>query len=216
MSGALLIIGAGGHAAVLADALIATSEPVLGFTDAAATMHGRERCGLRVLGGDSVLSSYDRQTVRLINGIGGIGRKGDDLRQRVQERLEVQGWSFVGVRHPAAIVSRFAQVEADAQLLAGAIVQAGARIGRGAIVNTAAVIEHDAVLGEWSQAAPRALLCGDVRTGAHCHVGAGAVLRQGIVLGDAVVVGAGAVVVRDFAGPGLLLGVPAATREARA
>lgn len=204
----VIVIGAGGHAAVVADALLAASETVLGFTDADPRRHGQQLCGLPVLGDDAtVLAAHTPTTARLANGIGGV--RGTELRQRVQQRLQEQGWQFTGVRHPSAIVSRFARLGDGVQLLAASVVQAGAELGAGCIVNTAAVVEHDCRLGEQVHVAPRALLCGDVEIGARCHIGAGAVVRQGLRLGEDTVVGAGAVVLKDFAGAGTLVGVPA-------
>lgn len=43
-----------------------------------------------------------------------------------------------------------------------------------------------------------------------CYIGSGAVLREGITICDNVVIGAGAVVVRDIEKPGTYVGVPAA------
>lgn len=212
----LIIVGAGGHAAVVADALLAAGEHVLGFTDTDSSRHGRTLCGLPVLGDDRALDAYTPQTLALANGIGGVGGVGamgdalePPLRCRVQQRLAAQGWQFVAVRHPSAVVSPFARLGAATQLLAACVVQPGACIGEGSIVNTAAVIEHDAVVGAWVHVAPRALLCGGVQVGAHCHVGAGAVIRQALCIGVGSLVGAGAVVVKDFPDGGVLVGVPA-------
>ncbi len=47
------------------------------------------------------------------------------------------------------------------------------------------------------------------RLGDHVQLGATAVVAGDVTLGDRVVIGAGAVVVKDFAGPGVLVGVPA-------
>jgi sugar O-acyltransferase (sialic acid O-acetyltransferase NeuD family) len=212
----VIIVGAGGHGLVVADALLAAGRRVIGFTDVDATRHGRHVAGLPVLGGDDALAAYAAGDVLLANGIGGVGRRGGEpLRRRVQERLSHAGWHFTGVRHPSAIVSELATVEPTAQLLAASIVQPGARVGAGAIVNTAAVVEHDASVGAWTHVAPRALLCGDVHVGEMSHVGAGAVVRQGLRLGARTTVGAGAVVLRDFPGDGVLVGVPAAAMEAK-
>jgi sugar O-acyltransferase (sialic acid O-acetyltransferase NeuD family) len=208
----ILIVGAGGHAAVVADALLACGERVLGFTDADPAKHGHTLCGLPVLGGDDALGAHSPGELMLVNGLGGVNDT--TARRTVQRRLEAAGWHFAGVRHPTAIVSPFAQVGDGVQLLAASVVQAGARIGAGCIVNTAAIVEHDVVLGAWVHLAPRAVVCGDVAIGPHSHVGAGAVVRQGIRLGEGSMVGAGAVVVKDFAGGGLLVGVPARRREA--
>jgi sugar O-acyltransferase (sialic acid O-acetyltransferase NeuD family) len=203
----ILIIGAGGHAAGVADALLAAGERVLGFTDTHSARWGRTLCGLQVLGDDRVLDAHTPDTLALANGLGGVGSVA--ARLAMQQGLQARGWRFVNVCHPAAIVSPFARVHDGAQLLAASVVQAGAEVGEGCIVNTAAVVEHDVTLGAWVHVAPRALVCGDVAIGARSHIGAGAVVRQGIRLGNETVVGAGAVVVRDFAGGGLLVGVPA-------
>ncbi|MFX9699986.1 acetyltransferase, partial [Acinetobacter baumannii] len=76
------------------------------------------------------------------------------------------------------------------------------------IVNTGAIVEHDCEIGSFVHAAPRALLCGDVKVGSGSQVGAGSVVRQGLRLGPCTVVGAGAVVVKDFEGHGVLIGNP--------
>lgn len=207
MSRPVIIVGSGGHAAVVADALLAADVRVLGFVDTDPARRGAIVCGLPVLGSETVLDTHTPGAALLANGIGGVRSEG--LRKPVQERLESRGWEFVTVRHPSAIVSRFAEIGAGAQLLAGCIVQANARVGKGAIVNTAAVVEHDVELGDFVHVAPRALLCGAVVVGAGSHVGAGAVVRQHVCLGERTMVGAGAVVVADFAGDCTLVGVPA-------
>jgi sugar O-acyltransferase (sialic acid O-acetyltransferase NeuD family) len=211
----VIVVGAGGHALVVADALLAAGTPVLGFTDAAAHRCG-ERClgDLVVIGDDDALSEHDPSQILLVNGLGGILANGPTcLRVRVQERLEAAGWRFVGVRHPSAVISPFAGIDATAQVMAGAVIQPHSSVGRGAIVNTGAVIEHDVDLGAWVHVAPRAVVCGNVRLGAGTHVGAGSVIRQGVSLGAGVIVGVGAAVVRDQAGAAILAGVPARALE---
>lgn len=204
----VLVIGSGGHAGVVADALLAAGVVVVGFTDADATRHGRLVCGLPVLGSDAVLDTFERNALLLANGIGGT--RAEARRASVQRALEAQGWQFASVRHPDALVSRFAHVAAGTQLFAACVVQAGAEIGAGCIVNTGALIEHDVRLGEFVHVACGAVLCGNVSVGAHSHIGAAAVIRQGVTLGERSVVGVGAAVVKDFAGGATLVGVPAA------
>jgi sugar O-acyltransferase (sialic acid O-acetyltransferase NeuD family) len=210
MSLPVIVVGSGGHAAVVADALLECDVPVIGFVDNDPARHGAVLCGLPVLGSDAVLDAHTPNALMLANGIGGVSP--DGWRRPVQDRLESRGWKFVTVRHPSATVSRFATVSPGAQLLAGCIVQANANIGTGAIVNTAAVVEHDVKLGDFVHVAPRGLLCGAAIIGDGSHIGAGAVVRQHVRLGARTLVGAGAVVVADFAGDCVLLGIPA--REA--
>jgi sugar O-acyltransferase (sialic acid O-acetyltransferase NeuD family) len=213
-SKAVIVIGAGGHARVVADALLAAGRTVLGFTDRDATLHGKRILGLLVLGDDSVLAQHDRQLVELALGLGTVGAAQDTLRrQHVQHSLQNEGWHMASVRHPSAVVSAFAKVQPSAQLLAACVVQAGAQVAEGCIVNTAAVVEHDTTLGAYSHLAPRALLCGNVTVGACSHIGAAAVVRQGLTLGEQTVVATGAVAVHNCEGHMLLLGVPARPRE---
>jgi UDP-perosamine 4-acetyltransferase len=208
----VIVVGAGGHAVVVADALLAQGREVLGFVDVDATLHGRSLLGRPVLGSDDALEGHKAGGVELANGVGGAGnlatvREGS-LRRRVQEQLEAAGWRFATVIHPQSIVSAHAAVEPSAHVLAGAVVQALARIERGAIVNTRAVVEHHAHVGAFSHIAPGAVLCGHVDVGAESHVGANAVVRQGVTLAERVVAGMGAAVVRDVFS-GVVAGVPA-------
>lgn len=207
----VIVVGSGGHAIVVADALLCAGEHVLGFTDSDPATHGGERLGLPVLGSDDVLDARTPGGLLLANGIGGV--RGETLRRRVQDHLQKLGWRFVEVRHPSAVVSPFARVGAGAQLMAGCIVQPGAQIGSGAIVNTAAVVEHDVRIGDYVHVAPRAVVCGNADVGAGSHVGAGAVVRQGVRLGEGTIVGAGAVVVKDAGPASLLVGMPARQLE---
>lgn len=202
----VIIIGAGGHSTVVADALLAAGQLVLGFVDNDPTRQGQIVCGMPVLGNDTILTDFETTNVLLANGIGGT--RGEGLRAAVQRRLEGAGWHFVAVRHPSAFVSPFAQLGQGVQLMAHSVVQPGARLGEGCIVNSSAVVEHDVQLGPYVHVASNATLCGGVSVGAGSHVGAAAVIRQGVRLGDATVVGAGAVVVNDFPGGGTLVGVP--------
>lgn len=203
----IIIIGAGGHAAVVADALIASGKRVLGFVDVDVTRHGQQLCGLTILGGDGVLARFDPKYIGLANGIGGA--KGEAKRHQVHKKFETLGWRFLSVQHPSAVVSPYAHLAQGVQLMANCVVHPGAKISGGCIVNTAAVVEHDVELGEFVHVAGNATVCGGVTVGAHSHIGASAVVLQGVHLGESTVVGAGAVVTRSSEGQQTLVGVPA-------
>jgi len=205
----VLIIGAGGHAKVVADALLASGREVLGFTSAEpnAVINSEVLPGLHMLGSDDVLRKFSPVEIDLVNGLGGVDCRG--LRRQIQSRLESAGWFFSGVQHPTALISPFAKICDGVHLLAASVVQAGALIGAGSIINTAAVVEHDCVLGEFIHVAPHALICGNTQLGGDSHVGAGSTVVQGLILGPQTLIGAGAVVVKNFNGSGILMGVPA-------
>jgi len=205
----VIVLGAGGHAMVVAEALLSAGIEVLGFTDADAGQKGRLLCGMPILGADAELQGFRTDQVRLANGIGSVRNESMSLRRKVQTQLESEGWIFVSVVHADARVSRFAKLGPCVQLMAGCVVQAGAELGAAVIVNTSAVVDHGVRLGAWSHVATGAIVCGDVTIGDASHVGAGAVVRQGLTLGPNSLIGIGAAVVADFPGEGTLTGVPA-------
>lgn len=203
MTAAVVIIGAGGHARVILDALQLSSCKVLGFVDPAFVKGSQGPGGFLILGGDEVLKGFSTSEVQLVNGIGSIGPT--TSRAAVFRRGKDAGFSFAQVVHPSAIVSASATLGEGVQVMAGCVVQAGAEIGPNSIVNTRASVDHDCRIGETVHIAPGVTLSGDVRIGDRAHIGTGAVVIQGISIGADSLVAAGAVVYRDVPEAGRLI-----------
>ncbi|MGE0254604.1 MAG: acetyltransferase [Alphaproteobacteria bacterium] len=191
----VIVLGAGGHARVVADALLARRVPVLGYADPARDKGSPGPLDLPVLGGDEAVLSRPAQEVRLAIGVGSTGDAGP--RRRLYERFVAAGYGIVAVLHPEAVVARGVVVGRGAQVMAGAVVQPGTTIGANVIVNTAASVDHDCRLGAHAHIAPGAVLCGDVTVGDGAHVGAGAVVRPGVAIGAGALVGMGIIVLAD-------------------
>ncbi len=203
----VILVGAGGHALVLLDALLLTSTVVLGLVDRDPKLAGRMVLGISVLGGDEALRAYAPETVRLVNAIGSAGTM--ERRRSLYEKYCGAGYAFASVLHPAAIISRHAVAAPGAQLMAGAVVQAGASVGENTIVNTGATVDHDCRIGAHVHLAPGVTLSGSVQIGDATHVGAGATVIQGVRIGARCTVAAGAVVLSDVADGTTVAGVPA-------
>ncbi|CAA7614389.1 acetyltransferase [Magnetospirillum sp. SS-4] len=199
----IVIVGAGGHGKVLADALLARGEAVAGFVDADSRLHGQTVLGLPVLGGDDrILPGW-----LLVNGIGSVADPG--LRMRVERSFGQRGFCFLTVIHPAASVARGVSSGEGCQIMAGAVIQADATLGRGVIVNTRASVDHDCRLGDFVHIAPGATLSGGVDVGEASHIGTGAVVVEGVRIGRGCLVAAGAVVVREVPDGARVAGLPA-------
>lgn len=207
----VILVGAGGHALVLLEALALARTEVLGLIDSDPTLAGRKLLGFSVLGGDEVLLGRAPGTFRLVNAIGSA--RSMERRRSVYEHHRGAGHAFASVLHPSAIVSRHALAAPGVQIMAGAVVQAGAGIGENTIVNTGATVDHDCRIGAHVHLAPGVTLCGNVQVGDETHVGAGATVIQGVRIGARCTVAAGAVVLQDAADGTTVAGVPA--REAR-
>ena len=206
---ATILLGAGGHARVLVDCLLASDAvQVEGILDPDESTWGREIWGVRVLGGEELMAALKARGVEgFIVAVGSA--KDTRPRQRAYDNALRIGLKPVAVRHPAAICSGRIYLGQGVQLLAGAIVNAGARLGDNVLVNTGAIIEHDCDVADHCHVASGARLAGEVRLGIGVHVGVGATVRQGIVVGPHAVIGAGAVVVKDVVAETVVVGVPA-------
>lgn len=190
----VIVIGAGGHARVVIDALLRAGATVLGVCDPRLTAGSTGPLGVPSLGNDDALEQHEKTRVLLANGIGSIGNPSGRI--AVYERLTAAGWKFISLVHPSAVIGADCTIAAGAQIMAGAVLQPGCSIGQNAIVNTMASIDHDCSIGDHAHIAPGATLCGDVTIGAATHIGSGAVVVQGTQIGANAMIAAGVVVTR--------------------
>lgn len=208
----LVILGAGGHATVLAELILAEGRQIIAVVSPEVVMDSSPLAGINWLTSDESLSAtYSPEQVELVNGLGAI--PGNDLHFRLFNYFSEQGYRFASVISPHAMVSKYAQLAEGVQIMAGAIVQTNASISMNSLINSGAIIEHDCCIGPHNHIAPGATLSGAVITESHVHVGTGANVIQAIKIGQEAVVGAGCTVVRDV--PAKQVIVPARSRILR-
>lgn len=203
----MIVLGAGGHAKVLIDALRLDSIIVLGAADSNPSKKDRSILGVPVIGGDDEVMKHPPESVRLVNGVGSI--RVTPWRRKLFERFKNLGYKFFVVVHPSAIISGDVGLGEGVQVMAGVVVQAGCSIGMNAIVNTHATVDHDCLIGDHSHIAPGVTISGGVRIGENTHIGTGAIVLQGVAIGRDCLVGAGAVVTCDVPDGETVAGVPA-------
>ncbi len=198
-----VIIGAGGHAKVVMDILLANPEiEVVGLID---KRDGSNIRGYKRLGDDSLLPELLRQDIR--HAFVAVGD--NDLRRRLAKRAAALGFQFINAISPHAVVSETASLGNGIALMPGSIINADARIGDHAIVNTGASVDHDCMIGSLTHLAPGCRLAGGVTTGEGVFLGIGSKTVDQAFIGAWSVVGAGAVVVGDIPDRCLAYGVPA-------
>jgi len=205
----LVIIGAGGHGKVVADAAIVAGLSVEGFVDDRAAL---DLFGLPVLATvDEFLAELKSDASRCdAADLSFIVAIGDNVRREdVFNRMVGQGLQPVSVVHPAATVSPEATVEDGSYVGAEAVINPQAYIGENAIINTRATVEHDCVVGAHAFVAPHAVMCGESRIGEGALLGASATLGVGLSVGEWTRIGEGAVVKEDIPPDVVAVGVPA-------
>jgi sugar O-acyltransferase (sialic acid O-acetyltransferase NeuD family) len=206
MTSPLLILGAGGHGKVVADACLAAGGRVAGFVDADPDLTGDEVLGLPVLGVVNRLEHLARE-----HGVAAVALGVGDNRARLELAREVRraNLDLATVVHPRATVAASAVLGPGVVICAGAAVCVEARVGAASIVNTNAVVDHECVLGEATHVCPAAALAGRVSVAEGGFVGIGASVLPCLSIGAWAVVGAGAVVREDAPAAATVVGVPA-------
>lgn len=195
----IVIIGAGGHGRVVADAVIKSGDRILGFLDDTVPQD-QSVLGYPVLGKICDAVNF-KEPVRFVLGIGS-----NTVRREIVQRYPL---CFHTVVHPSAVLAFDVMLGEGSVVLAGCIVNTGASVGSHCILNSGCIVEHDCVVSDFTHISPNATLCGTVHVGTLCHIGAGSVIRNNIHICDGCTIGIGAAVVKDITQGGIYAGVPA-------
>lgn len=205
----LLILGAGGHARVLAETALAQGNfSQITFLD--DFFASRDRCiDLPVIGTLDLVNRFEtlKSFPYAIVGIGDIVTRLHWLRF-----ITGIGYQVPVIVHPTAWVSPSASLGGGSVVFAHSCLQANAHAGLGVILNTGSSVDHDSLVADGSHICPGAHIAGDVRIGSRCLIGTGASIKPQVTIGNDVTVGAGASVVHDLPDGVTAVGVPALVR----
>ncbi len=197
MNKKVVIIGAGGHGRVVADTVRACGDTVVGFLD-----DGLADGGLNVIGRVSDAEKYCDGETELFVAIGNCC-----VREKIMNGLSGASW-YTAI-HPSAVISPSAVIGKGSCVMAGAVINSGAVIGKGCIVNTCASVDHDDVIGDFVHIACGVNIAGTVTVGNRTWLGIGSAISNNVSLCDDLLIGAGAVVVKDITEKGTYVGAPA-------
>lgn len=205
------IVGAGGHAQVIADSFICAGEKNLFFVDQKSDSKKR-------LGHYEVLSDVDFSNriknnpakSQLIIGVGD-----NALREKIVTQKSAVLSDFVNAIHPSAVISQFAQLGSGIAIMPMASIGTNTKVGNHTIINTGALVDHDCIIEEFASLGPGCVLGGGVFIGHGSAIGIGAVIKHGIKIGKNVVIGAGANVTKDIPDDVVAYGNPCAVIRAR-
>lgn len=188
----LLIIGAGGHGKVIADAALESGVwcDIVFLDDA---WPNKVKSGIWDIHGKvNHMSQWLGVCSAAVVAIGN-----NQLRMELQQKLIKAGYSIATIVHPSAQVSRHAKLGAGSVVLANAVVSVDAEVGDAVIINTSATIDHECLLCKGVHIAPGVHLGGGVAVGEFSWIGIGSAVRQGVRIGSNVVIPLGSRVICD-------------------
>lgn len=200
-----VMIGAGGHARVLADILRlrGTLELVAVLDDDPRT-HGGHLGRVEIIGSAALLERRPRAATACVVAIGD-----NRTRARLYNLALGLGYRLPSLIHPSAVIASDVVIPDGLTVCAGVVVNPGSRLGVNVVLNTGSQVDHDGVIGDHAHLHPGAVLAGAVEVGAYTYIGSNATLNPGVKVGRGSMIGSGAVVVNDIPDGVVAYGVPA-------
>jgi len=177
-----VIIGGGGHAACVIDALDGSGYEIVGCTDQALPIGHHVCSGISVIGKEDCLERlFGEGTAYAFIGIGGA--QSNEQRRAKFERASAIGFVLPPVIHPSAIVSKAAVIGHGCHVLVGATIGPRCTIGNNVVVNQGTIICHDSIVLDHAHLTPGAIIAGGVNIGPMTVVGMGATVLLGVRIG---------------------------------
>lgn len=135
---AVIIIGTGGHAKVVADIVLSSRDHLVGFL---TSENKTNFMGWPVLGKDT---EYDR----FIDYYFVIAIGNPNVREQISTAM--QGVKWYTAIHPSASISTIqTSIGEGSVVMANAAINACAQIGKHCIINTGSIIEHDNIIEDF-------------------------------------------------------------------
>lgn len=197
----VVVVGAGGHAKVIVDA-VRLGEPACCI---AVVDQNPDKVGLMLLD-PVVIQTWDKLKELPVKCHIAIGDNNN--REQLSRLVCSFGKRLVSIVHPDATVSTYSKIGNGTFIAARVVIGPSAVLGESVIVNHGAVVDHDCHIDAFSHIAPNVTLGGGVVIGQRTFVGAGATILPLVKIGSNVTIGAGAVVLDNVPDNKTVIGVP--------
>ena len=201
MKDKVYIIGAGGHAQVVIDAIMNSGLQAYGIFDDNESLIGKNIFQIPILGKIEKAKEYENG--RFIVAIGD-----NEIRTKIVKNLGFSDDKFYTVVHPSAVIGKNVEIGAGTMVLGGVVINTGTSIGRHCIINTSASIDHHNKISDFVHIAPGTHTGGNVTIGEGALIGIGASIIPGVKIGKRSVIGTGTVVIKDVPDYATVVGNP--------
>lgn len=200
----IFIVGAGGHAGAVLDALLSSDsqyDQIIFIGEAAS----RDICkNFEIRRGLNEVNIHEQGDYFVAVG-------DNSTRMRINKEVEksLPNLDLITIIHKTAYASPKARIFPGVFLGGKSHVGPYTQIGKCALINTGALVDHDCLIGDYSSVAPAACLGGGVSLGNASIVGLGASVSHNVKVGANSMVAGGAFLNINVADNQVFMGVPA-------
>lgn len=204
----IVIIGAGGFGREIAWLIEEINEVkkewnIIGFIDDAEEKQNELINGYKVLGSIDFIKK--RKDIYYVIAIGN-----SKVREKVAKDISNYNDNIATLIHPSVIMNKKNnEIGKGVVICAGSVLTVNINLGNFVIVNLDCTIGHDVIIEDFVTIYPSTNISGCCTIGKFSELGTGTQVIQGVNICKHVIVGAGAVVIRDIEKSGTVVGVPA-------
>ncbi len=188
----VVIIGASGHAKVIADIVKSSKDEIVGFLDDNMDIQGNVIFEDKIVLGTSKKEDIEKYKDNYF--IIGIGS--NKVRKLISKKYPSLKW-YTAI-HPGSIIGSNVEIGEGSVLMAGTVINTGTKIGKHCIINTCSSVDHDNILENYVHISPGTHLAGTVKVMEGTWICAGVTVINNITIAKNNIIGAGATVVRNI------------------
>ena len=131
------------------------------------------------------------------------------VRIKLKNKLTENGIKLGTVIDPSAIISPTAQLGAGVIVTSNCIIASSAIVGENVAINVKSIVGHDIILANDVVLSSMVNIGGACKIGSGTYLGMGCFIKEGLEIGDDVIVGMGSVVHHNIPSGMIALGNPA-------
>lgn len=190
MSKNVIIIGAGGHAKVIADIVKKSDDKLIGFLDDNEEVQDKVVFdNKKVIG--KIPDCMNYKNAEFIIGIGN-----NKVRKIISDKYSNLKW-YTAI-HPNAVIANEVIINEGSAIMAGVVINPGTTVGKHCIINTSTSIDHDNIIEDYVHISPGSHLAGTVAVKEGTWICSGVTVINDIIINKNNIVGAGSVVIKNI------------------
>lgn len=167
----LIIIGAGGYSAVVAETALLCGFEIIGFADDNKPLNTPIYNNLTVV--SSIAELQKKNTLIFDFFIVAIGN--NNIRKLIYEKLSKM-YSSINIIHPNCVISSSAKMKNGNVFLAGSVINTNSIFGENNIINSMVLVDHDCNISS------------------HCHISQGCIIGSNVTIGNEYLISIGRVI----------------------
>ena len=210
MSKKLFLFPFGGNAREALLSVLAANEKnqewdIMGFIDDDQAKHGKECCGVKVLGGKETIKRVVDAFILAVPGNPANYYKRADI----IDSLQIDKSRFASIIHPSVVIAPDAMIGYNTLIMPNVVVSCGVKIGNHCIFLPNTIVSHDSVVGDYCCLGSNISISGSVKIDKNCYVGSGTKVRENVSVGERTLLGLGSNVLSDIGSEVIAAGNPA-------